>query len=354
MSPKICRNDPCYCGSGRKFKKCCYKSEESPAPVSDFPLVAKYKGRTVVALRSRVYMLPEGRTFHDFLFDHLQERLGKEWWDSQIELDPKDRHVVVQWYFALSAWSQRNATDANREGSGWNAIPNGPVQSLFQLAFDIYLLWHYDFLPDKLVDRFKDRHEFQGARYEIAVAAMFARLKYKIEWVADKSKKHCEFIALHPDTGDRIAVEAKSRRRDGVLHELQRYSGTLKMKGDIGNLLRDALIQKPAGHAFVVFVDLNLPATDAEFPDKPWFNDVRQLLADIDRVAEEAGKAQVYNAIFVTNFATYYGDPAKDAPHGEHVAIVARKPETPLKNPEPIIELVERMREYSQIPKGVS
>lgn len=23
-SPKVCRNDPCPCGSGKKFKKCCY------------------------------------------------------------------------------------------------------------------------------------------------------------------------------------------------------------------------------------------------------------------------------------------------------------------------------------------
>jgi hypothetical protein len=33
MTEKICRNDPCPCGSGRKFKHCCGKKGGSKAPV---------------------------------------------------------------------------------------------------------------------------------------------------------------------------------------------------------------------------------------------------------------------------------------------------------------------------------
>jgi len=29
--PKVGRNEPCPCGSGRKYKKCCYKEEETAA-----------------------------------------------------------------------------------------------------------------------------------------------------------------------------------------------------------------------------------------------------------------------------------------------------------------------------------
>lgn len=355
MSPKIGRNDPCPCGSGKKFKKCCYmKAEEPPEPVSDFPLVAKHNGRVVVALAGRIYPLQEGKTFHEFLFEHLQEQLGKAWWDEEVKKDPAERHVIVQWYFALFDWKKKNATEANKVARKfWGAKASGPVQTLFQLAFDVYILAHYGVLLKDVVERLRDRNGFQGARYEIAVAGVFARLNYKIEWVKDEKLKHCEFIAIHPGTGDKIAVEAKSRRRSGVLHEPQKYEGAVKMKGDIGNLLRDALTQKPDGHAFVIFVDLNLPATNSEFPDKPWFNDVREILGDIDRIVEEAGKPQKYNAIFVTNFASYYGDPDKVAPHGEHVSIVARNPESPLKDPKPILELVHKMRNYSGIPKGI-
>lgn len=354
MTPKIGRNDPCPCGSSKKFKKCCLmKACKAPEPVSDFPLVTKHKGRVVVALSGRVYTLAEGRTFHEFLFDHLQEQVGKEWWDAQIKKDPQDRHIIVHWYFALFEWKRKNATEGNKVSTAWGAITNGPVQALFQLAFDIYILAHYKVLSKEIVERLKGRDAFQGARYEIAVAAIFARLDYKIEWVKDEKRKRCEFIAVHAGTGDKIAVEAKSRRRSGVLHETLKYEGPVKMKGDIGNLLRDALTQKPDGHAFVIFVDLNLPSTNSEFPDKPWFGDIKEVISDIDRIAEEAGKPQKYNAIFVTNFATYYGDPDKTAPHGEHVSIISQNPETPLKDPQPILELVRKMRNYSGIPKGV-
>lgn len=316
-------------------------------------MVTKHKGRVVVALGSRLYPLPAGQTFHDFLFNHLQEQLSKAWWEAEIRKDPKERHVIVQWYFVLHDWKKKNAKPENKAGSGWGALPSGPVQALFQLAWDVYYLAHRGALSKKIVERLRDRNEFQGARYELAVAAVFARLNYKIEWTKDVGQKHCEFIALHRGTKDRIAVEAKSRRRSGVLHEERKYDGPVKMKGDIGNLLRDAVTQKPDGHAFVIFVDMNLPATDSEFPDKPWFKDISDLLADTDRIAEEAGKPQKYNAIFVTNFATYYGDPDEKSPHGEHVAVVAQNPETPLEDPTPIIELVRQMREYSRIPKGV-
>ena len=30
MSKKLERNDPCWCGSGKKYKKCCYLKPDDP------------------------------------------------------------------------------------------------------------------------------------------------------------------------------------------------------------------------------------------------------------------------------------------------------------------------------------
>lgn len=32
LAPKVGRNDPCPCGSGQKFKRCCERRTSSPAP----------------------------------------------------------------------------------------------------------------------------------------------------------------------------------------------------------------------------------------------------------------------------------------------------------------------------------
>lgn len=61
--------------------------------------------------------------------------------------------------------------------------------------------------------------EFQGARYEIAIAAAFVKCDFQIEWIEDKSAKHPEFIARNPRKREEVAVETKSRRRPGVLHD---------------------------------------------------------------------------------------------------------------------------------------
>ncbi len=33
MQKQIGRNDPCHCGSGKKYKKCCYKTDKGPKKI---------------------------------------------------------------------------------------------------------------------------------------------------------------------------------------------------------------------------------------------------------------------------------------------------------------------------------
>jgi hypothetical protein len=81
------------------------------------------------------------------------------------------------------------------------------------LAHDLYLLQKVDRLPDGLVNRLRNHDGFQGARYEIAIAAAFVKCDFEIEWIGDLRVKHPEFIARNKQTGEEVAVETKSRRR---------------------------------------------------------------------------------------------------------------------------------------------
>src|SRR2546428_3369108 len=99
---KVGRNDPCPCGSGRKYKKCHLVLEEmrsaSPsapaataAPVHGRQKIdALWKGKRVRAVGNRLYFRQPTETFHEFLMNVLRETLGKEWYMSEVAKAPDD------------------------------------------------------------------------------------------------------------------------------------------------------------------------------------------------------------------------------------------------------------------------
>jgi hypothetical protein len=62
-----------------------------------------------------------------------------------------------------------------REGQV-SAEVNGWVRYLLSLAWDVATLIHAGEPPSELIDRLRDHDNYQGARYELAIAAIFARL----------------------------------------------------------------------------------------------------------------------------------------------------------------------------------
>src|SRR4029077_19123154 len=121
-----------------------------------------------------------------------------------------------------------------------------------------------------IIERLRSMREFQGARYEILVASLFARCGFDIAFVDDQAKKNPEFFATK--AGERVAVEAKSRRRSGVLHERGKYvAETAPAQARIRGLFQEALDQDPGGVSFLVFIDVNLPLTPQTPPlDRIW------------------------------------------------------------------------------------
>ncbi|MBI5187187.1 MAG: SEC-C domain-containing protein [Nitrospinae bacterium] len=98
---KTGRNDPCPCGSGKKYKKCCmeHKSEpelEGPSPSSTHDLVAVQ----AKALVTKVTSFARNDRFHDDFFNAvaLYWRLQREETMALPETAKKDKGEFNEWY----------------------------------------------------------------------------------------------------------------------------------------------------------------------------------------------------------------------------------------------------------------
>jgi len=271
---------------------------------------ALWKGYRFRAVGRTVVWGPPKETFDEFLVRLLKHELGKDWYFSELNEEPSNRHQTMKWIIAYHDFSEAMATDENRDGEGgWSAPPSGDVASLLWLAYDVYQCKHsLNLLPD-IVRRLKKRHEFQGARYELAVAAVLSRAgsdsqQFKlIPAEPNPSGKRCEFVAVHEPSGVRLAVEAKSRRRSGVFHEAGTLDLERALRGDVAGLMSAALEQCPADLPSAVFIDLNSPPESIS-PEPSWFPDVMRMMERMGRPTPE--QPDSFNALFLTNTAMHY------------------------------------------------
>ena len=371
---KMGRNDLCYCGSGKKYKKCHLDEDRNSTTNPDLSsLIDQVRGREAEIAEREYggYYLPhiqsvhQGKrvraigtllsfraldeTFHEFIIDLLRYSLGRKWIKRQRELPEADRHFIALCYTKYLEWRERNKTDTNREGGRYGAFPDGWTRSLFSLAFDVYCLRHRATLPKKLINRLSSADQYQGARYEIAIAAMFTRLGFQVEFLDGKklSGRRCEFIATHPEKSVSVAVEAKSRHRRGVIHFKGQSTEAERLKGDIQSLLDDALAQNPGDMPFMIFVDLNAPATpDLDIPDKPWFKDIWAIIDGYG--ANSAESPDPFNAIYVTNFSFHYEEEQVSG-KGEYIYIIPKYATHPLDHK--VYELLERgLADFGNVP----
>jgi hypothetical protein len=144
-------------------------------------------------------------------------------------------------------------------------------------------LEHHALLQGKLVKRLKDKHQFQGARYETYVAAAFVRAGFdvRLEDEGDRSTSHCEFTATHRATGAKYSVEAKSRRRPGFLGQPGSPKPLDEIEADVATLLVKAL-RKRADHERVIFIDVNVPPQEGSVFEAEWFKKVASQLRRLE------------------------------------------------------------------------
>jgi hypothetical protein len=147
-------------------------------------------------------------------------------------------------------------------------------------------------LPDGLAKGLKDFSAFQGARYELLIAAVFTRAGFDIGWIDDEKApgKHPEFIATHKRTGKKIGIETKSRRRPGAMNYIGNVSPETHLKGDVFDLYDKAVQQAPGDDMpFLIFIDSNVPDTmpkdapgysSVEVETFPWMTEIRERLTE--------------------------------------------------------------------------
>ena len=276
---KIGRNEPCPCGSGKKYKRCHGSIAHQEADMAGMkeaiakaakrheaaevqrqrqqglgrPIISAEtdNGYRFVAVKNKLMYSKKWKTFHDFLFAYISAVLDPSWGNAEIAKSPEDRHPILNWYQQVCANQKKYITEPGKVGAG---PMTGVDAAYLYLAYDLYSLEHNAELQAKLIARLKNIDNFEGARYEVYVAATLIRAGFVIEFENedDRSSTHCEFTATYQKTGKKFSVEAKHR------------TGT---KPRLGRLLIDAL-RKAANHPRIVFIDANMP-DDGSIADGP-------------------------------------------------------------------------------------
>lgn len=263
---KVGRNQPCPCGSGKKFKRChgsveqqdqlakAIRAQIDNAQVREVqrerqqgrgrPIIsAEAMGYRFVAVNNRLHYSATWKTFHDFLGDYIRTVLTPEWGNVELAKPFEERHPILVWYHHVCDLQRRYV---KTPGEVYSGRMTGAVAAYMHLAYDLYALAHNAELQQKLIERLRDKDNFEGAQYEVQVAAILIRAGFDVEFENedDRSSSHCEFTATHRRTGRKFSVEAKHRSPDSRLR--------------LGRQLMRALA-KEANYDRIVFIESNVP-----------------------------------------------------------------------------------------------
>lgn len=261
------------------------------------------KDKTYKLVGNTIYIRPSTETNPDFYVGLLKKQLGREWIQKQMQHNTK--HFLLDCFIKYEEWKCKKIDDKELVGitsAGIPlAIPDGYSVFLMSLAHDVYALLSTSNFPEQLLNRLRDITQFQAARYETSIAGIFTRRGFKVNFFDDNKvdTKHCEFIASKDNL--KVIIEAKSRHRRGVINTPGLANHKKNLKGDIQQLIKEALEKDAMGLPFYVFVDLNSPLTLEINSKKAWFNMVRSIMTN-KLVVNKA----TCNAVVITNFSFHY------------------------------------------------
>jgi hypothetical protein len=229
-----------------------------------------------------------------------------------------------------------------------STIQTGDLKALLCLGYDLYTVEHHGALPKPLVRRLRDPEQFQGARYEVAVAAVFARTGYDIKWITATDRKLPEFIARHPRMNTEVAVEAKSRHRPGVLGRKGVAPDAAGLTVDVSELMRRALAKETDGRPFAICLDLNLP-TAQERSFEEWTKLLHEKVL-AEHGMEATGEPDLFAAVFFTNYSWHWDG---QNPAGNPIQIAALSRSAPASLPRNEFDLLtEALFQYGDVPSG--
>src|ERR1700686_2537258 len=265
------RNERCPCGSGKKFKKCCMNrttprivNQPPPQEVVDHAAMAiqqklaaqqawtaryghvrpciatDFHGHKCVAAGNKLYYSERWKFVADFLLDYIPNVFGKAWGDGELAKPEQEQHPLVQ--CRVEAIRYMNAQTPQADGT-YVATTNGVLESYMAFAFNLFAIEDNSRFDDLLLERLKNKEQFQGARHEVFVEATCLRAGFSIEHEneRDRTHRHAEFTAKHKATGQLLSIEAKSKHRAGVLGQPGVPQPHEKLSLRFGQLLKDAI-----------------------------------------------------------------------------------------------------------------
>ncbi len=325
---KLGRNEPCHCGSGKKYKRCC--GGNASASTAQFHLSPEIQhrlnleigrheakehrrrlmqglgrpiisfeahGHRLVAVRNRIYWSKNWRTFHDFLFDYIRAVLTPEWGNAELAKPEGNCHPLISWYRKVCE-HQRTSLASLKQGEIYTDDMTGVMKAYLGLAYDLYLCAHNAEVPPLLLKRLRNRDTFEGALYEAYVIGSFAKAGFTIEMEneADSTRSHCEFVATHQSTGRKFSVEAKA------MTSISKRAGVTVAPPKIRGKLYDALC-KDVQYERIVFIELSRQQPALEHGEPDWAKQVDQEVATAEREITIKGKPAPPAYVFVTNRA---------------------------------------------------
>jgi hypothetical protein len=232
---------------------------------SRVPLQVEIDGDRLVVAGPQIFSIPSEWSFREFLISYGLQYVGRE----IVEMEPDraaPQHPLAYQLLAGSVFRED-------EGKGKLAAVNAEMESFIHVAWDIFTLADNEKMQEVLIKRLKNAKQYQGARYELFIAASLIRAGFKVEFEdeSDINSTHCEFNAVSRATKKAYSVEAKSRHRD------HSEGG----KAGIYRLIQRAL-SKAASNERIVFIDVNLPHDTKAVFQEPWHREVMQTLSEVE------------------------------------------------------------------------
>jgi hypothetical protein len=312
-------------------------------------------GKRLRAVANEIWSGSPNSTFYEFIEDYAINLIGDSWWIEQEEKISKDeQNAMFRFADYYQKYKHQILLKSKKTGEPPLIYPSGPILFWLTLCYDLVCLKHKFSLPEplKLIERLKCRDGFQGARYEIAMAASLVRAGCDVNWINPKDAisglKTCELIATHRLTGISFAVEAKSKHRDGILNQKGIFDTKAEHTG-VSHLLREALQKDSQNLPLIIFIDLNLPFYS---DDNGKTNSLLQIEEAVNKRRRLLSANENLALIAFTNFPFHYGKPEETPPLTNHCFAMPKEIQQTL--PDIIKKDIEdSLLRYGHIPREI-
>lgn len=356
QSDPAARNAPCPCDSGKRYMHCCgsLPAAAEPVAIEDSGLPPAliegamkafaqmrrrrewpqrfgatppsvhhlWQGKRIVSAGNTLYQLDPNESWYGFLYGLLIEQLGGEWIDAENAKPYGRRHILARWYFDIYL------RERDEQGNFTRFDPDhdvGATLAFRSVAYDVFCMMQAMNLPEKLIARLKHPDQFEGARYELWVAATLARAGFSIEFADedDRSSRHGEGIATHHESGKKYWIEAKRKHRP-FFDYLQAMIDKVMLKVDAK--LVAAAMQKPADDERLIFIDVNRPPWDRSDIDAPWIPAFRKSLSQLEQQTRFQDAPELNAFVIVTNHPYHFLSNVRPDPRQHFFSTAFNKP----------------------------